>query len=202
MIFLVRKFDSKKSNFKLMKTNFFITVILFLFWFSINSFAQDGEHLFKANCASCHSVGKGKLVGPDLKGVDTRHKEPWLLKWVKSSQTMIKSGDTTAVRLYSENNNLIMTDMPLDEGEIKSVLAYIKTKGDQPVTTETTTQYPVDGTATQEKGGTQASGSLLSMFSFSEYMMFLLMGLLFVVIWVMAMSIKTLSLKLQEKKNE
>ena len=33
--------------------------------------AQDGEALFKANCASCHAV-KEKLVGPALKGIETR----------------------------------------------------------------------------------------------------------------------------------
>jgi cytochrome c2 len=34
------------------------------------SHAQDeGEKIFRMNCGACHSVGKGKLVGPDLLGV-------------------------------------------------------------------------------------------------------------------------------------
>jgi len=30
-------------------------------------YAQDGAELFRNNCGACHTVGKGKLVGPDLK---------------------------------------------------------------------------------------------------------------------------------------
>ena len=43
---------------------------------------QDGEALFKANCASCHAV-KEKVVGPALKGIETRRPEEWLIKWIK-----------------------------------------------------------------------------------------------------------------------
>ncbi len=30
-----------------------------------------GETLFQAKCVACHTIGKGKLVGPDLKDVTT-----------------------------------------------------------------------------------------------------------------------------------
>jgi len=28
--------------------------------------AETGQDIFLNNCAACHSIGKGKLVGPDL----------------------------------------------------------------------------------------------------------------------------------------
>src|SRR3990172_8935296 len=77
---------------------------------SILAYAQDGEQLFKTNCASCHTVGNGKLVGPDLKDVQSRYEEQRLLKWIKSSQTLIKAGDTQAVRLFNEYYKIPMPD--------------------------------------------------------------------------------------------
>ncbi|MCL4282392.1 MAG: c-type cytochrome [Flavobacteriales bacterium] len=88
--------------------------------------AQDGEALFRQNCAACHKMGK-RFVGPDLTGVNERRDKAWLHKFIRSSQTLIKEGDPTAVALFNENNQLVMTDQPLDEGQIDQVLAYLAT---------------------------------------------------------------------------
>jgi len=77
-------------------------------------------------CAACHTIGKGKLVGPDLKGVTERREEAWLIKFIQSSQTMIKSGDKIAVKLFEENNKIPMPDNPLTDAEVKELLKYIK----------------------------------------------------------------------------
>ena len=37
-----------------------------------------GEQAFKTKCAACHTIGGGKLVGPDLKEVTTRRDDAWL----------------------------------------------------------------------------------------------------------------------------
>lgn len=88
----------------------------------------NGETLFKQTCIACHSIGNGKLVGPDLKGVTTRRTEAWLVKFIKSSQTLIKSGDKAAVALFNENNKIVMPDHALTDAQVKSILAYIKKK--------------------------------------------------------------------------
>ena len=42
--------------------------ISFLFFSTISLFAQsEGEQIFKSNCAACHLIGGGKLIGPDAK---------------------------------------------------------------------------------------------------------------------------------------
>src|ERR1035437_4124009 len=92
------------------------------------SFAQDGEQLFKTTCATCHTVGKGKLVGPDLRDVQNRHDMPWMLKWVKSSQTLVKAGDAQAVKLFNDNNKIPMPDVAYSEDQTKSVIGFITTK--------------------------------------------------------------------------
>lgn len=96
--------------------------------------AQSGEDLFKQKCTACHTIGKGKLVGPDLKGVTKKRDEAWLLKFIKSSQTLINSGDEEAKKLFEENNKVIMPDPGLNDTEIKKVLTYIESQGGSVVT--------------------------------------------------------------------
>lgn len=112
--------------------------IFFLLFMALSCFvlAQDGALLFKTNCGACHSVGKGKLVGPDLDGVHNRRTEKWIISFVKSSQTMVKGGDPQAVKVFNENSKIVMPDQKLSDVEIKAILGYIK-KNSKPVTPKT-----------------------------------------------------------------
>lgn len=87
---------------------------------------EDGAKLFKANCASCHSIGANKQVGPGLQGVDERHSEEWLIKWIQNSGKLIASGDAAAIAIYEEYNKSIMPPQTVSADEIRSILAYIK----------------------------------------------------------------------------
>lgn len=86
----------------------------------------NGEQIFKLNCAACHSVGKGKLVGPDLEGVLNRRNEQWVSQFIKSSQSMVAKGDSSAIALFQEFNFIPMPDQPLSDEEITAVIEYIK----------------------------------------------------------------------------
>jgi len=101
-----------------------------LFVVPASASAQDGEKLFKQNCASCHKVDDTKLVGPGLKGVFDRVPQPaeeWLIKWIKNSSAMIAAGDAYAVKIYNENNKSQMTAFEyLSDDEIKAILSYVK----------------------------------------------------------------------------
>ncbi|MBX2912734.1 MAG: cytochrome c [Cyclobacteriaceae bacterium] len=97
--------------------------------FAFTVFAQRSpEILFTSFCATCHTINKGKLIGPDLVDVNKRRSEAWLLEFITSSQTMINKGDPDAVALFKEYNQMIMPDAPYNADEIKSILGYIKTK--------------------------------------------------------------------------
>jgi len=166
----------------------------FLIVFYTLSIAQSGEQTFKTVCATCHTIGKGKLVGPDLKDVDKRHEEAWMLKWVKSSQTMVKEGDPTAVKLFNDNNKIPMPDQPtFTDDQIKSVLAYIKTTGDaaavQPANASEVSSVSPSGSQ---------SPSLFSTFSFTEYLLLGLILIMLIIIWVLSRSIKNLSMQLSD----
>lgn len=99
--------------------------------------AEEGEKLFSANCTSCHAINE-KVVGPALKNVHTKHKEEWLIKWIKNSQALVKAGDATAVQLFKENNESPMTSFEtLSDAQVKSIIAYIKKSSEAPATAST-----------------------------------------------------------------
>ena len=101
--------------------NFFAPLffIAFLF-FSEKSFAQNGEALFKANCASCHKPDKD-FTGPALKGARDREPNPeWAYKWVNNVNTMVET-DSYAKALMTKMGSK-MTQFNLKKEEIKAIL--------------------------------------------------------------------------------
>ncbi len=91
--------------------------------------ADEGKDIFQSKCAACHTIGKGRLVGPDLKNISEKRSQDWLIAFIKSSTTMIKSGDADAVAISKEYNGLLMPDNPYSDSQILSVLEFIKQGG-------------------------------------------------------------------------
>ncbi|HLN52976.1 MAG TPA: cytochrome c3 family protein [Lentimicrobium sp.] len=101
-------------------------IILLLVLVPDQSMAQEGKDLFQKNCTVCHTIGQGKLVGPDLQGVTKRREHAWLLKFIKNSQAVIQSGDPVAVQLFQEHSKAIMPSFTqFSDEEITSILDYI-----------------------------------------------------------------------------
>ena len=88
--------------------------------------AQEGEQLFKKTCTACHTIGKGRLVGPDLLNIHKKQSQEWLIPFIKSSTTVIKSGDKAAVAIFEEYNKIPMPDNPYTDAQIIAILDYIK----------------------------------------------------------------------------
>jgi len=108
--------------------NIFNRVFAFFFFFALlvttnNIFAQNGEALFKANCASCHKTDKD-FTGPMLKGA--RDREPdkeWAYKWVGNVNTMVET-DPYAKKLFAERGSKMTPFPQLKKEEIKAILDY------------------------------------------------------------------------------
>ena len=90
--------------------------------------AQDGEQLFQ-QCKACHTIGQGKLLGPDLLDISKKREAAWVKNFIKSSQSMIKGGDPDAIALFEEFNKLMMIDYPLPDAEIDAIVGYIDSFG-------------------------------------------------------------------------
>ena len=130
----------KKVNFRNLPSQLSLLLLALLLTFSTTLFAQDdavaGKALFNANCAACHKLDK-KATGPALRGVAEKYDKDWLYKWIRNSQDLIKSGDATAVTLFAENNNAVMTAFPgLSDTDIDNMLAYMSEPKPEPKVAE------------------------------------------------------------------
>lgn len=74
--------------------------------------AQDAAGYFQLNCISCHTIGGGRLTGPDLKDVTTRRDHAWLLRYLPDPKALIDGGDPIATQLFQEARNVIMPSPP------------------------------------------------------------------------------------------
>lgn len=89
--------------------------------------AFNAPEYFDKKCASCHSIGGGDDIGPDLKGVTEKRKEKWLIDFIRDSEKVIASGDPVANEMFAKFKNKKMPAQELSDEEIKLILAFIKT---------------------------------------------------------------------------
>ena len=90
---------------------------------------QDAETFYKQNCVACHTIGDGKLLGPDLKGITQARDHEWLEKWLQNPQAMIDSGDPVAVKLKEEYGGMVMPVAPgMTPQMAESLLRFIAAK--------------------------------------------------------------------------
>lgn len=88
--------------------------------------ASQGERLFTAKgCMACHTVGRGELVGPDLKGVTERRPLDWLRRFITQPSAMLRS-DSLAKQLLAQYKNVPMPDLPLRDTEVDALIHYLK----------------------------------------------------------------------------
>ena len=79
--------------------------------------AQDAEAQFKKQCMSCHTVGAGAKVGPDLKGLTTRRTKDWATGFMMAPGSYLDRGDATALELMKAANGVKMPDLGLSAAE-------------------------------------------------------------------------------------
>jgi protein SCO1 len=85
-----------------------------------------GEYLFKSRCASCHTIGKGDAVGPDLLDVTKRRDHGWLVRYVQRPDLVLASGDPIAKALFARYQGVRMPDLDLGPAEVEILLPYIE----------------------------------------------------------------------------
>ena len=70
--------------------------------------AQEPAAYFKQNCMSCHTVGGGRLAGPDLKDVTQRRDKAWLAQWMQNPRAVLDGGDPYAQKLLQDSRGVVM----------------------------------------------------------------------------------------------
>ena len=86
----------------------------------------EGKELFWQNCGQCHAIAE-PATGPALGGVTKRRNKKWLHDFTRNNSAMIASGDTAAINIYEEWDNVAMTEFPnLDSLDIENIYLYIE----------------------------------------------------------------------------
>lgn len=86
---------------------------------------EEGEKLFRARCAACHSMDR-RMVGPPMKGITDKREHDWLVRFIRNSMEMVQAGDKDAVAIYEEYNKMVMPPhMDMSDDQIDAILAYI-----------------------------------------------------------------------------
>jgi len=87
--------------------------------------ADAGRSVFvKRGCASCHAVGAGTVIGPDLKGVGGRRTKQWLRQWLADPATMLRAYPDLA-DWPSGFGGIIMPNQNLTTAEIDALVVYL-----------------------------------------------------------------------------
>lgn len=88
-----------------------------------------GSYLFRTRCASCHTVGRGDALGPDLAGVTERRDADWLKRFIKTPELLRAERDPLALALFEQYKTVRMPNLRLGDGDVEALIGYLSTHG-------------------------------------------------------------------------
>lgn len=87
--------------------------------------ADRGKELFQAKaCVGCHTIGGGRLTGPDLAGVTERREYGWVIAMITNPDSMVRN-DPTARKLFAEYMTP-MANMGVTADEARALYEYLR----------------------------------------------------------------------------
>ncbi len=87
--------------------------------------ADKGEELFKTKgCIACHTIGKGRLTGPDLAGVTQRRNLEWVEKWILHPEVMVENDPIAREMLATYLVKMPNQNVTLEEA--KAIIMYLR----------------------------------------------------------------------------
>jgi len=90
-----------------MRKVFWATLLLL----ATGAYADDAAIYFRQNCTSCHTIGGGRLVGPDLKNVTQQKDRAWLQSFIANPRAKFDNGDPYALKLKEEARGAVMPNI-------------------------------------------------------------------------------------------
>ena len=85
-----------------------------------------GDYIYRTRCASCHTIGGGDRLGPDLAGVVARRPHAWLVRWLKEPDKMLEEKDQLAVAMKKQYRNLPMPNLGLNDIDANALIDFLK----------------------------------------------------------------------------
>ena len=85
-----------------------------------------GRRLFVGRgCTSCHGVGAGTVIGPDLRGVGSRRDGDWLRRWLADPAGMLRAYPDLQ-SWPAAYGNIVMPNQNLSTAEIDALVGYLR----------------------------------------------------------------------------
>lgn len=91
-----------------MKFGWLLSALLLLFFLCPRALAQQPADFFQQNCTSCHTIGGGRITGPDLKDVTKQKDRAWLEHFIQNPKAVIDGGDPFALQLQQDARGVVM----------------------------------------------------------------------------------------------
>lgn len=88
--------------------------------------AQPGQAMFKKLCEPCHTIGAGKRVGPDLRGVTDRRDPAWLTAFIRDPVKVLADKDPTALALAAEFPGVRMPRLGVSKVDAADLITYLR----------------------------------------------------------------------------
>lgn len=85
-----------------------------------------GDYIYRTRCTSCHTIGGGDRLGPDLAGVVARRPNAWLVRWLKEPDKMIEEKDPVALAMKKQYRNLPMPNLGLNDIDANALIELFK----------------------------------------------------------------------------
>lgn len=87
------------------------------------------QFTFESRCASCHTIGAGDRIGPDLGQVTTRRNPAWIARYLKEPDKLRAEGDPTAMQLSARYPQVRMPNLRLGDEDVAVLISYLDTQG-------------------------------------------------------------------------
>jgi protein SCO1/2 len=84
-----------------------------------------GEYLFATKCTTCHTIGKGERIGPDLAGIGNIRERAWLARYISTPEKLLADGDPIAQALLKKYQ-IRMPNLSLTEAEGAAIADYVE----------------------------------------------------------------------------
>ena len=101
-----------------------------------------GQAPYRGRCASCHTLGAGDRIGPDLKDVTVRRTRDWLARYLPAPDRMLASKDPIAVEL-AKRHKVPMPNLNLTHDQIDELIAYMELQVSHPAAATVATKGEV-----------------------------------------------------------
>jgi len=86
---------------------------------------DESAQLFRTRCATCHTIGGGDGLGPDLLMVSSRRSPEWLARFIREPDRMLAEKDPVAMAMLPQFRNLAMPNLKLSEANVAALMAFI-----------------------------------------------------------------------------